>query len=84
MFTKYLDTCAPTVTKAMKGTAAPWMTDEISEAMQGSNELKKIKKMKVDHDNSLLRERYTTAKNHVKNLNEKYYIWPLPRSSRRV
>ena len=66
IFTKCMDMCAPTVTRAVKGRPAPWMCDEIREAMQDRNELQK--QLKVDQDNSSLRERYRTAKNHVKTL----------------
>ncbi len=37
-FTKCLEMFAPTVTKAVKGRSASWMSDEIREAMQDRNE----------------------------------------------
>lgn len=66
MFTKCLDKCAPIVTRAVKGRPAPWMSDKIREVMQDRNELQQ--ELKIDHDNSSLRERYKTAKNNVKTL----------------
>ncbi len=41
IFTKCLEMCAPTVTKAVKGRSALRMRDEIREAMQDRNELQK-------------------------------------------
>ncbi len=66
VFTKCLDKCVPIVTKAVKGRPAPWMSDEIREAMQDRNELQQ--ELKIDHDNYSLRECYKTSKNHVKTL----------------
>ena len=56
----------PTVTRAVKGRLAPWMSDEIREAMGVRNELQK--ELKLDHNNPLLRQRYKGAKYHVKSL----------------
>ncbi len=43
----------------MKGRPAPWMSVEIREAMQDRNE---VQELKIDNDNSSLRERCKTAK----------------------
>ncbi len=49
IFINCLEMCANTVTKAVKGRSAPWMSNEIREAMQDRNELQK--QLKVDQDN---------------------------------
>ncbi len=58
--------CAPTVTRAVKDKPAPWMSDDIREAMKDRNRLQR--ELKMDTSNSRLRERYITAKKQVKKL----------------
>ena len=65
-FSVCLEMCAPIVTKVVKGTPAPWMSGDIREAIKNRDELQK--ELKVDTNNSELRERYKAAKTYVKTL----------------
>ncbi len=54
-----LHMCAPVVTKAVKGTSAPWMSGDIREAKEDRNRLQR--ELKVGTNNVGLRERYKAA-----------------------
>lgn len=58
--------CAPTVTTAMKGRPAPWMSDDVREAVEDRNGLQR--ELNSDTNNLLLRESYEIAEKHVKTL----------------
>ncbi len=69
VFINCLNMCAPFVTRAVKGKPLPWMTDDIREVMKDRDNLQR--ELKIDTNNSRLRERYKTAKKHVKQLMNK-------------
>ncbi len=66
IFIECLDACAPYVTKEIKRPFAPWMNDDLKEAMKLRNETHK--KLKSDRMNFALQEQYKREKRQVKNL----------------
>lgn len=65
-FKACLEMCAPVVTKTVKGVPAPWMSDDICEAMKNRDKLQK--ELKTETNNMKLRESYKIAKTYVKTL----------------
>ncbi len=51
------------VTKAVKGTPAPWMSGDIREAMKNRDQL--LNELKPEANNNELRERYKTTNKYV-------------------
>ncbi len=67
VFSSCLEMCAAIVSKAVKGAPAPWMGDDIREAMKDRDELQR--QLKADTNNVDLWEHYRAAKTYVKTLN---------------
>lgn len=65
-FIRCLDDCAPFVTKSITRPFAPWMNDDIREAMSLRNNTRIY--LKSDRHNVTLQEQYKQEKKHVKTL----------------
>ena len=66
VFIKCLDECAPTLTKVIRRPFAPWMTEDLRNAIQVRNN--KQKELKKDRNNLSLLEAYKTEKKRVTSL----------------
>ncbi len=67
-FNKCLNECAPFVTKEVRRPFAPWMSDEVQNAINTRNNIHK--KLKADRHNPILQEEYKQEKKKVKSLIE--------------
>ena len=65
-FIRCLDDCAPFVTKSITRPFAPWMNDDIREAMSLRNNTRT--ELKSDRHNTTLQEQYKQEKQRVKTL----------------
>ena len=61
-----MDNCAPIVTKEIIRPSAPWITDDINEAIKGRNILQRD--LKINKYNINLRDQYKLEKKRVKSL----------------
>ena len=66
VFKRCLDTCAPVVTQVIRRPPAPWMTDELHNAIRERNNLQLT--LKYDRENSDLQIQYKSEKRRVKSL----------------
>ena len=75
VFTECLDNCAPFVTKSFTQPPAPWLTNDIKEAIKSRNSMQA--NLKHDRSNIRLQEQYKAEKRRVKlliqNSKKKYY-----------
>ena len=60
IFIKCLDACSPIVTKEIKRSFAPWITDNLKALMQERNNVRKD--LRCDSNNLFLRDRYKSLK----------------------
>ncbi len=63
-FNQCLNTCAPLVTKVVRRPFAPWINNNVKEAMSHRNEIQR--KLKQDRLNRTLQEEYRNLKLNVK------------------
>ncbi|MEL6989243.1 MAG: hypothetical protein AAGK97_15635, partial [Bacteroidota bacterium] len=68
VFKTCLDSCAPIITQEIKRPPAPWLTQEIKEAMKSRDQLHSLIKNSND---PILREHFKNEKKRVKNIVQK-------------
>ena len=66
VFNECVDECAPMVSKVIRRPAAPWIDDNIRQAITAKNNAQQI--LKCDRLNEALRNHYKILKKHVKSL----------------